>query len=290
MPIISNQDDFFCTHHFLFNGNDILLAGALPQDSTLSAASLPDKKILRRCKESQFASDWYEEPGLDYGAMMLEKDCPVPSGCTAIPLRQFFWDSAAPEERGRGELSQLGSLAARAHGFLRLREQYRHCPRCGTLLQVHQQEIAKVCPRCGRMDFPRIEPAVIVLVSRGDELLLVKNKNRSGNFYACVSGFVEHGESLEQRVAREVKEETNITVQNIRYAGSQPWPFPDQLMLAFTAEYKEGELRIQESELDDAGWFRRDALPEIPRPGSVAYKLLSAYLRQQEAPAPGTPR
>ena len=129
------------------------------------------------------------------------------------------------------------------------------------------------------MDFPRIEPAVIVLVHKEDEILLVKNKNRSSNFFGCVSGFVEHGETLEQCAVREVQEETGITIQNVRYAGSQPWPFPDQLMIAFTADYKEGEIHMQESELDDAGWFRRDALPEIPRPGSVAYNLISGNFR-----------
>lgn len=279
MPIISNPSTFLCTKHFIFCGNDILLEESAAQDTPLSLRSLPDAGTMQRCVELQVASDWYEEPDLDYSAMMLEKDAPLPAGCSCIPLRQFFWDTLAQDEQQCGGLSPLGGIAARAHGFLRLREQYRYCPQCGTLLQVHEHEAAKVCPKCGRMDFPRIEPAVIVLVHKGDEILLVKNKNRSSNFFGCVSGFVEHGETLEQCAVREVQEETGITIQNVRYAGSQPWPFPDQLMIAFTADYKEGEIHMQESELDDAGWFRRDALPEIPRPGSVAYNLISGNFR-----------
>ena len=125
--------------------------------------------------------------------------------------------------------------------------------------------------------FPRIEPAVIVLVSRGDEILLVKNQNRSKNFYSCVAGFVEMGESLEHAVEREVMEETGISIKNLRYVGSQSWTFPDQLMLAFTADYAGGEIKLQEEELSDGGWFNRSSLPEIPKPGSVAYNLIMGY-------------
>ena len=108
-------------------------------------------------------------------------------------------------------------------------------------------------------------------------MLLVKNKNRKYDTYACVSGFVELGETLEQAVKREVLEETGICIKNIRYTGSQSWPFPDQLMLAFLADYESGEIKIQESELDDAKWFSRDNLPEIPKRGSVAHNLIMGF-------------
>ena len=191
-----------------------------------------------------------------------------------MPLRQFFWEVKTKEEQDYALPSKLGRLAARAHSFLCLRQTYIFCPSCGTKLEVDKEQIAKVCPNCGRLDFPRIEPAAIVLVSKGDEILLVKNKNRAQHFFSCVAGFVEQGETIEECVAREVKEETNIDIQDIRYVGSQSWPFPDQLMLAFTAAYRGGEIKIQEEEIAEAAWFSRSRLPEIPRPGSVAYNLI----------------
>ncbi len=273
MPIITNSNNFFCEKHFVFIENDILLA---KQDlhSPLSIEDLPGEQVLRRCLSCQIASDWYAEPELNYSALMLEQNAPIPAGCSTMPLRQFFWESKTREEQERGLPSALGGLAARAHSFLRLRQTYIFCPSCGTKLEVHKEQVAKVCPNCGRLDFPRIEPAIIVLVSRGDEVLLVKNKNRNQHFFSCVAGFVEQGETIEQCVAREVKEETNIDIQNIRYVGSQSWPFPDQLMLAFTAEYKCGEIKIQEEEIAEAGWFSRNKLPDIPKEGSVAYNLI----------------
>lgn len=110
--------------------------------------------------------------------------------------------------------------------------------------------------------------------------MLVKNKNRTRDVYSCVAGFVEAGESAEQCVEREVMEETGIKIQNVRYIGSQSWPFPDQLMLAFRAEYLDGKIKVQEEELDDAAWFKKDSLPPLPFEGSVAYNLISIFLQE----------
>ena len=118
-----------------------------------------------------------------------------------------------------------------------------------------------------------LSPAIIVLVHNADKILLVRSNTFCGEYYGLVAGFVELGESVEEAVEREIKEETNIEVQRIKYCGSQAWPFPDQLMLAFTAEYKSGEIKIQESEILEAQWFKRTELPpesQLPRPGSVA--------------------
>ena len=154
---------------------------------------------------------------------------------------------------------------------------YRFCPTCGTKLEDDKTETALFCPTCKIKFFPRIEPATITLISRGDEILLARGKRGTYRKFACISGFVEQGETLEECVAREVKEETNLDVKNIKYVGSRAWPFPDQLMLEFTADYAGGELKIQEDELEEAKWFRRDQLPpldQLPAPGSSAYNLI----------------
>ena len=277
MPIISNPNNFFCEYHFVFSGNDILICNEQNQNNFLDIKNLPDEQILRKFFNNQTTSDWFAEPDLNYSALMLENESPLPCGCKSIALRDFFWRTKTAEEQSKGIPSYLGTLAARAHGLLRLRETHRFCPTCGKKLEDDTEFSAKVCPACKRQFFPRIEPAVIVLVSKGNEVLLVKNKNRKYDTYACVSGFVELGETLEQAVKREVLEETGICIKNIRYTGSQSWPFPDQLMLAFLADYESGEIKIQESELDDAKWFSRDNLPEIPKRGSVAHNLIMGF-------------
>ena len=279
MPIIANTKNFSSAYNFIFIENELLLKKG-EHRAVLSKEDLPDRFIIAKCLEGQAASDWYEEPPLSYSAMMLEKDCPIPSGCEAIPLRQFFWESKTKEEQQKGLPSYLGTLAARAHGFLRLRETYLYCPKCGTRLAVDPIYTAKTCPSCGRLDFPRIEPAVIVLVKKGNKILLAKSKtSHSSNFYGCIAGFIEHGESAEQCVEREVLEETGIKIKNIKYVGSQAWPFPDQLMLAFTADYASGEIVKQEEEIEDVAWFDKNNLPQIPKPGSVAYNLITGSFK-----------
>ena len=280
MPIIPNDPDSLCGTHLLFRGNDILINVHSENSSDgalLTTDSLPKDKVLADCLKSVSISDFYAEPEHHYTAAMFNQEANAPAGYEFIPLREFFWRTKTAEQQEQGLPSALGTLAARAHGFLRLRQIHLYCPTCGAKLEVDKTETAKVCPVCRRLDFPRIEPAVIVLVSKGDQILLVKAKNNIRGFYGCVSGFVEMGETIEQCAVREVKEETNISITNLRYVGSQSWPFPDQLMLAFTADYASGDIRIQEEELLDAGWFTRDKLPEIPKPGSVAYNLIMGH-------------
>ncbi len=266
--IIGNPREDFFTRHFIFIGDDILLD---------SSDSLPDEDVVQKCIDGGLVKDSYAEVDADYSAFMLKEGSSVPEGCKTIPLRHFFWIVKSDEEKKNAVVSKLGGLAARAHRFLMLRAKYRFCPVCGKPLSDDDTFNARKCGSCGKIFFPQIEPAVIVLVSRGDEILLVKDRKRATSFFSCVAGFVEHGESLEQSVEREVMEETGISIKNIRYVGSQPWPFPDQLMLAFTADYASGEIRLQEEELVDGGWFKRDSLPEIPRPGSVAYNLIMGF-------------
>jgi NAD+ diphosphatase len=131
--------------------------------------------------------------------------------------------------------------------------------------------------------FPRISPAVIVLIERGDHVLLARASHFPEGMHSVVAGFVEPGESLEETVSREIEEETGILVEDVRYFGSQPWPFPDSLMIGFTARYASGEIRIDGKEIVDAGWFSVDDLPEIPGKVSIARKLIDWFIEKHQA-------
>lgn len=141
---------------------------------------------------------------------------------------------------------------------------------------------ARRCPSCGNEIFPPIAPAIIVRVERGDdEILMVRAHNFRSDFYGLVAGFVEPGETLEECVAREVKEETGLDITDIRYACSQPWPFPSGLMIGFVAKYAGGEIVVQQEELKDARFFRRSAMPNLPSPMSIARRLVDEWLRKE---------
>ncbi len=153
----------------------------------------------------------------------------------------------------------------------------RYCGVCGAPMKLHT-DISKRCTNCGKEVWPQLATAVIVLVRREDSILLVHSHNIRGNYYGLVAGFVETGETLEECVQRELMEETGIRVKNIRYFGSQPWPYPCGLMVGFSADYVEGNLRLQRSEIAYGGWFGRDNLPDIPGKMSMARMLIDAWL------------
>ena len=158
---------------------------------------------------------------------------------------------------------------------------HRYCGNCGNQMEDKKDERAKECPKCGLVNYPRISPAVIVAVLKGDQILLARSRRFPGGFYSVLAGYVEPGETLEECVRREVFEEVGIEVKNIRYFGSQPWPFPDSHMIAFTAEYLSGDIRSDESEIVDAGWFSPDNLPEIPGKISIARSLIDWFLQNR---------
>jgi len=171
------------------------------------------------------------------------------------------------------------AIAGRAVQILLWDQTHRFCGRCGEPTVHAEAERAKLCPKCGLLSFPRLSPAVIMLVYRGDELLLARNRAFVDGFFSVLAGFVEPGESLEEAVRREVHEEVGLELEDIRYFGSQPWPFPHSLMIGFTARYASGEIRLQEDELVEAGWFdRRGELPKLPGKLSIARKLIDAFL------------
>ena len=144
-------------------------------------------------------------------------------------------------------------------------------------------EISKRCTNCGKEVWPQLATAVITLIHKGDEVLLVRGKNYRSKFYGLVAGFVETGETLEQAVHREVMEETGINITNLRYFGSQPWPYPSGIMIGYHADYVSGDIHIQKEELTQGGWFTRENLPTIPEPLSIARMLIDDWLGKDTA-------
>jgi NAD+ diphosphatase len=171
-------------------------------------------------------------------------------------------------------------IAGRANQLVNWSQTHRHCGRCGQPTEDKTDERAKTCPQCGLVNYPRLSPAIIVAVLKNDRILLGRNKRFKLPFYSVLAGFVEPGETLEECVRREIREEVNISVKNIRYFGSQPWPFPDSLMIAFVADYAGGEIRTDGLEIIDAAWFTKDNLPQIPPKISIARQLIDWFVHR----------
>ncbi len=184
-------------------------------------------------------------------------------------------------------LEPSASALCRARELLFWRKMHRRCGRCGEKLTESTTDMALVCETCHARYYPQIAPAVIVLVTRKGEgvqeeqVLLGHNRNFYGRMYSLIAGFVEAGESAEEAVRRELREETGIEVKNITYRRSQCWPYPFSLMLGFRAEYASGEARGDGVELDDVQWFSRGSMPMIPQPGSIAYRLLTEWIEEK---------
>lgn len=204
----------------------------------------------------------------------------------SVPLEAVAVESEElPEGHEWVELRRSASMlapdeyaaAAKASELLFWNRSVCYCQGCGAKLH-RATEISKKCDSCGKEYWPQMSPAVIVLVKRGDEALLVHARTFSRPFFGLVAGFVETGESLEECVRREVREETSLEIKNIRYIASQSWPFPSQLMIGFTAEYASGEVRFADGELTEGGFFSRDSLPLLPSPPSIARSLVDAWV------------
>lgn len=195
-----------------------------------------------------------------------------PADGAAMDLRVFYGRASETEWMVAGRAVQLVEWG-RTHKF---------CGRCGTQTVAADNERALVCPSCKLMAFPRLAPAVITLVTRGsgddEEALLARGVMWQIPMYSCLAGFVEPGENLEQAVAREVHEEVGVTVTDVRYVASQPWPFPHSIMLGFRARYQSGDIVCDPSEILDAQWYRRDAIPMIPPAMSIARKLIDQWM------------
>jgi NAD+ diphosphatase len=224
----------------------------------------PFKAALRH---SQYLGDF---DGIECFTAELAPESPLPAGAVLENVRRLLGAVDDDVLRVAGRANQLAHWA-RTH---------QYCGSCGTPTTDKTDERAKVCPSCGLVNYPRLTPAVIVAVVRQGRLLLARSRRIKGAFHSVLAGFVEPGETLEDAVRREVSEEVGIRLCGIRYFGSQPWPFPDALMVAFTAEHAAGEIAVDPAELIDAGWFAPDALPEpIPGKWSIARRLIDWFLQ-----------
>ena len=170
------------------------------------------------------------------------------------------------------------ALAGRGMQLLDWQHNHRYCGACATPTLRVDGEFALRCPQCELVAYPRLSPAVMVLVRRGDQLLLARSPRFPQGMHSALAGFVEPGETLEQCAVREVREEVGIEIDYLRYFGSQPWPFPDSLMVAFFADYAGGELCPDGEEIETAEWFSRDQLPVLPLAKSIAHRLIAAAL------------
>lgn len=198
-----------------------------------------------------------------------------PSYGAAVDLYSYFGRASEVEWLVAGRAVQLVEWA-RTH---------RHCGRCGERTEQQPHERAMKCPACGLLAFPRLAPAMITLVTRGapgpdQQVLLARGVQFRAPMYSCLAGFVEPGESLEEAVIREVREEVGVEVDDVRYWGSQPWPFPHSLMIGFTARWTSGDIVCDPTEIADAQWYTRSNMPPIPPPISIARKIIDAWLTE----------
>lgn len=249
---------FFC-------GPDLIVPpGGLSDHSGLPA--------FKGIADANFHRALFDFEGGTYAAAELDDETVSEfDGASRLPLRQFI--GSAPH--------RPAAFVLKARAYAHWAFVSRHCAFCGAPLadgRGRDNERAKVCGSCGRAYFPRISPAVIVLVNKGRRILLAHNAKFPAGRHGLIAGFVDPGETLEETVCREVMEEAGIEIGPPRYVRSQPWPFPDSLMLAFEAEYKSGEARPDGDEIDHLDWFDPDDLPDIPPPGSVARYLIDRFI------------
>lgn len=230
-------------------------------------------------------------PGLDGNnpvpSFLLDASAELPRGWKGVPLRSSLHNM---ENRDLRFFSLTVQSILRTYHLLQWKKNTVFCGRCASLNRDSGYDISRVCSSCGNIIFPKISPAVIVLINDGqNRILLAQNKRFRNQVYSLVAGFVEAGESLEETVVREVKEETGIDVDSIQYITSQPWPFPDSMMLGFRAKYAGGELKPDGDEIIDVRWFSRDNMPNIPGPGAIARLLIDRWMQETCGASPEMP-
>ena len=201
-------------------------------------------------------------------AIEVPGNLPLPEGVVYSGIRELA--GLIPDE----ELATAG-LAVQVTDYGRTT---RFCGRCGTATEPARTERAKVCPSCHQVTYPRLSPAVIVLVKNNNSVLMVRGKKAPPGRYSLVAGFIEPGETIEHAVHREVREETGVAIKNIRYCSSEPWPFPNSLMLGFVADYEGGEIAPDGIEVESAAWFDRNHLPDLPPKLSITRALIDNWV------------
>jgi NAD+ diphosphatase len=251
---------------FAFRRNKLLVRLDSSQASLPSLVHFEDLELSTRCQHYLGKLD-----GAHCFAVEVDEGASPPPGMTFEGLRELY-----------GRLDEdLFWIAARAVQIVEWDKTHQFCGRCGVRMKGRPTERAKECPQCGLLHFPRLAPAIIVLIERGNELLLARSRRFTTGMYSVLAGFVEPGESLEEAVVREIQEEVGLRVKDLRYFGSQPWPFPHSLMIGFTATYAGGDISVDESEIEEARWFTVESLPPLPGKISIARKLIDAFIDKQ---------
>ncbi|WP_243466413.1 NAD(+) diphosphatase [Methanosarcina mazei] len=251
---------------FIFRGRDILLKvnknpGAIPKLQDIGELGLPAVR-------EQYLGML---EGTHCFSVEFPADVRAPEGMKFVDLRQAY-----------SEMSEgCFELVNKAVQVMEWDRTNQFCSRCGAKTLQKPGERGKECPECGELFYPRISPAVIVLIRKGSKILLARSPNFPPDMYSLIAGFVEPGETAEEAVAREVWEEVCIGVKNITYFGTQAWPFPNSLMIGFTAEYDSGDIRPDGFEIEDAKWFSADELPVLPGKISISRKLIDHFLKEE---------
>lgn len=248
---------------FIF-ASDKLLVKLMEGSAEIPFVKSPEELNLSPIREQYLGT--YD--GVHCYSAEVSEEMPASADCSFNELRSLFGLMA----------DDLFLLAGRAKQIVSWDQSHQYCGSCGSLTETKSDERAKLCPICGSVSYPRISPAVIVAVTKGRQILLAHAKHFRGNMYSIIAGFLEPGETLEECVERELMEEVGIKVKNIKYFGSQPWPFPNSLMIGFTAEYDRGEIKVDGVEIGDANWFEKGNLPEIPSKMSIARKLIDWFI------------
>jgi NAD+ diphosphatase len=241
---------------YIFSGDRLLVS-----ENNKSIPSQHDLDLQR----SLYLGTWRER---HLFAGEVKKECSAPPGWSFFPLRLLY-----------GALSEEDfAIAGRAMQLLDWDRAHQFCGCCGIQTFVREDERCRECPSCNRLAYPKMAPAIMALVKQERKILLARGPHFPEKFYSVLAGYVDPGETLEQCVVREVFEEVGIKVKNVCYFGSQPWPFSYSLMIGFTCEWEQGEINLDQTELEDAGWFDKTNLPQLPLQMSLARHLIDAGL------------
>ena len=250
------------TLYFLINDQEIVVKDSrdrywLPSQADISSCTLD-------LKQSRFIGSLHDQ---FCNALEMPGGVSLPDSLESIPLRDVFAQFSASEIRAICLAKQI----------ITWDKHYRFCGQCGEPTMELADERAKVCRKCGLTNYPRLSPSIIVSVVKGNMILLARSARFPKGMYSVLAGFVEPGETLEECIIREIDEEVGIKVNNIKYFGSQNWPFPHSLMIAFTTDYAAGEITIDNNEIVDAQWFTADDLPRLPGSYSIARKMIDHF-------------
>ena len=281
---------------YLFQGNCLVVPESMNDDEALDG-------VVRELADRAFGSlDYYTVPPISLPedsinqlppCFLLRDDAALPPLWRSLLVRQLISVMAGNAK------NDLADQLLRCYHIIQWRNDSVYCGSCGERNGDSPDELARLCPRCGRLEFPRIAPAVIVLITDGeDRALLAHNKKFKNKVYSLIAGFVEAGESLEAAARREIKEELGIDIEDLRYVKSQDWPFPNSLMIGFTARYSGGEIKPDGKEIIDARWFTRETIrqsiagkysgeydskencfiPELPGPGAISRYIIDKWM------------